>query len=237
METKIITPEDIRDLSVRLKTKVKPFYRYTDKAHRMAHINSVMSNVIHISTTVNMSKEIDVTFTMHDVKLAVIAAAYHDIYSTKELRSVHHIKAFNYVLDNKAPLSDYYGVDFDECMTIAYACLEHRGSHKGNYNSPVSELVAAADRGIPSTASINDYMARSYLYARDNLDKSMSDAKFHAIRHIKDKFGVNAYSKVPDWYHVLYKEQLAERTALIEDLDISYFTADIIATLEGSLGK
>ena len=146
-----------------------------------------------------------------------------------------YIQAFNWVLNNKPVMMRKYKLTFDECYTIAYAAMEHRGSFKGNYNSIISEIVAAADRGIPSKEDVTSYISRSYLYARDSQGKSISDSKFHAVNHIQDKFGRNAYAKVPDWYEEIFATQLAERLELIEMLDIDFFTPELVEELENRL--
>lgn len=219
-------PQDVQKLTEKVIRHFYDFYRYTDSAHRIDHIRSVISNVIRICYTQGWQEHL---------KLAIIAAGVHDIYSTKELRAEHHIKSFNWVLDNKPTMMRKYKLTVDECYTVAYAALEHRGSFKGNYNSIVSEIVAAADRGIPSKEDVLSYISRSYLYARDNQGKNIVNAKFHAVNHIKDKFGHNAYSKVPDWYKELYAKELAERTELIESLDIDFFTDELVEELERRL--
>lgn len=219
-------PEEIRKLHDRLIRQFYDFYRYTDSAHRIDHIRIVMSNVIRICYMQGWQEHI---------KLALIAASMHDIYSTKEHRSDHHILAFNWILNNRPVMMRKYKLNFEECYTVAYAALEHRGSFKGNYNSIVSEIVAAADRGIPSKDDAVSYLSRSYLYARDNQGKSITDAKFHAVNHIQDKFGRNAYAKVPDWYHEVFKEQLAQRLEIIEMLDIDIFTPAMVEELETRL--
>lgn len=219
-------PQDVQKLTEKVIRHFYDFYRYTDSAHRIDHIRSVISNVIRICYTQGWQEHL---------KLAIIAAGVHDIYSTKELRAEHHIKSFNWVLDNKPTMMRKYKLTVDECYTVAYAALEHRGSFKGNYNSIVSEIVAAADRGIPSKEDVLSYISRSYLYARDNQGKNIVNAKLHAVNHIKDKFGHNAYSKVPDWYKALYAKELAERTELIESLDIDFFTDELVEELERRL--
>lgn len=218
-------PEEIRKLTEKVIRHFYEFYRYTDSAHRIDHIRSVISNVIRICYQQGWQEHI---------KLAIIAAGAHDIFSTKELRAEHHLKGFNWVLDNKPVMMRKYKLTYDECYTVAAAVLEHRGSFKGNYHSIVSEIVAAADRGIPSKDEVNNYLSRSYLYARDH-GKSVSDAKFHAVNHIQDKFGRNAYAKVPDWYNTMFAKQIAERTEVIDYLDIDIFTPEMVEELESRL--
>lgn len=217
---------DVRKLTEKALRHFYDFYRYTDSAHRIDHIRGVISNVIRICYMNGWEEHL---------KLSIIAAAAHDIYSTKEFRSDHHIRGFNWVLNNRPIMERKYKLTFDECYTIAYAVMEHRGSFKGNYNSIVSEIVAAADRGIPSPDDVVNYISRSYLYARDNLGKSPADAKFHAVHHIQDKFGENAYAKVPDWYGSMFEKQLAERSEIINNLDITFFTPELVEELERKL--
>lgn len=218
--------QDVQKLTEKVIRHFYDFYRYTDSAHRIGHIRTVISNVIRICYMQGWQEHL---------KLAIIAAGAHDIFSTKELRAEHHIKAFNWVLDNKPTMVRKYKLTLDDCYTIAYATLEHRGSFKGNYNSIISEIVAAADRGIPSKEDVLDYISRSYLFARDSQGKNIVNAKFHAVSHIKDKFGRNAYSKVPDWYREMFAAELAARAEIIESLDIDYFTDELVEELEGRL--
>lgn len=216
---------EINKLWEQLLRQFRDFYRYTDKAHRIDHITNVKSNAIRIAFMLGKTEHL---------KLALIAVAAHDIFSTKEDRASHHIKAYNWVLDNKPVLKRKYKLTDDDCLTIAHAVLEHRSSHKGNYNGIVSEIVAAADRGIPSVDDVTNYMHRSYLFAREQ-GKSVTDSKFHAVRHVQDKFGMNGKSNVPEWYGTLFAERILERRDFVEQLDNDYFTQEIIDDLESRL--
>lgn len=203
----------------------RDFYRYTDSAHRLDHILSVKSNAIRITYLLNETQHL---------KNILVAVAAHDIFSTPADRASHHIKAFNYVLDSAPILKRRFKLSCDDVTEVAYAVLEHRSSHKGGYNSIVSEIVAAADRGIPTIEEVKNYMHRSYLYARDH-GKSVTDSKFHAIRHVQDKFGRNGKSRVPDWYNALFAKEIMERQEYVEMLDLAYFTDEIITGLESRL--
>ena len=203
----------------------RDFYRYTDSAHRLDHIISVKSNAIRIAYLLNETQYL---------KNILVAVAAHDIFSTPADRASHHIKAFNYVLDSAPILKRRFKLSCDDVTEVAYAVLEHRSSHKGGYNSIVSEIVAAADRGIPTIEEVKNYMHRSYLYARDH-GKSVTDSKFHAIRHVQDKFGRNGKSRVPDWYNALFAKEIMERQEYVEMLDLAYFTDEIITGLESRL--
>lgn len=219
---------EINTLRLRVLAQFKSFYFKTDAAHRIDHIRAVMSNAIRICHLMDYQEHL---------KLALIAIGIHDIYSTTEDRKTHHIKAFDWTLNHKDALCKKYDLTYDDVLTIAYAVMEHRGSYRGErYNSVVSEIVAAADRGIPSIEDIHQYLARSYLYARSH-GKSVTDAKFHAIGHIQDKFGRNGYGRVPDWYQVLFAERILQRLDAIEQLDIDYFDDAFTQELESTYQK
>ncbi|QXO09704.1 hypothetical protein pEaSNUABM11_00280 [Erwinia phage pEa_SNUABM_11] len=214
---------EINKLRLKIKAMFKSFYLKTDSAHRMDHIDSVMSNAIRICHLMDWQQHLPVV---------LVAVGVHDIFSTTDWRADHHIRAFNWTLDNKAKLKKRFDMTDDDVMNVAYAALEHRGSYRGErYNGVISEIMAAADRGIPSTEDVDNYLARSFLYARSH-GKSVTDAKFHAIGHIKDKFGRNGYGRVPDWYNVLFAERLRARLELIEEMDISHFDANFTDELE-----
>lgn len=209
----------------RVLSHFRDFYRYTDSAHRLDHILSVKSNAVRIAYLLNETQHL---------KNVLVAVAAHDIFSTPADRASHHIKAFNYVLDSAPILRRRFKLTSDDVTEVAYAVLEHRSSHKGGYNSIVSEIVAAADRGIPTVEEVKNYMHRSYLYARDH-GKSVTDSKFHAIGHVQNKFGRNGKSRVPDWYNALFAKEILERQEYVEMLDLTYFTDEIITGLESRL--
>ena len=209
----------------RVLSHFRDFYRYTDSAHRLDHILSVKSNAVRIAYLLNETQHL---------KNVLVAVAAHDIFSTPADRASHHIKAFNYVLDSAPILRRRFKLTSDDVTEVAYAVLEHRSSHKGGYNSIVSEIVAAADRGIPTVEEVKNYMHRSYLNARDH-GKSVTDSKFHAIGHVQNKFGRNGKSRVPDWYNALFAKEILERQEYVEMLDLAYFTDEIITGLESRL--
>lgn len=209
----------------RVLSHFRDFYRYTDSAHRLDHILSVKSNAVRIAYLLNETQHL---------KNVLVAVAAHDIFSTPADRASHHIKAFNYVLDSAPILRRRFKLTSDDVTEVAYAVLEHRSSHKGGYNSIVSEIVAAADRGIPTVEEVKNYMHRSYLYARDH-GKSVTDSKFHSIGHVQNKFGRNGKSRVPDWYNALFAKEILERQEYVEMLDLAYFTDEIITGLESRL--
>lgn len=215
----------IPELEKLLLKDVNKFYLLTDKAHGIEHIRAVMTGVSIICFKLRR---------MDCLRPALVAAAYHDIFSTKVLREVHHIHSFSYVLDHCVRLMKRYQLTDEELTNAAYACLEHRSSWTGGYNSIISEIVAAADRGIPRLDELEGMVRRSYLYARSH-GKTVKGAKLHAVSHIAEKFGQNKSGAVPEWYHTLFEEGLQRRQAELCALDETFFTEAMVAAWEEEL--
>lgn len=198
-----------------LLPEVAEFYKLTDPAHRIDHIEWVMANVLTIYNTVDLG--------LHDeyqkeaiFRQALLAAAYHDIYSHE--RKFHHFMSFQYVLDNADHFYEKHKLNKMQMFNVAYACMEHRGSWKGPYHSLTSEIVAAADRGIPTEFDMEDALKRSYLYARTTGNMNVPDAQLHSVAHLKDKYGANGYGRVPKWYTEHWYAELRLRSARLEVL-------------------
>lgn len=208
---------------------VEPWYEHTDEAHRMDHIRSVVSNVITIGTARGMP--------YRTIELGIIAAGYHDIFSSKEHRKVHHEMAHNWCIVNANILMGLYGVTRDEVSEIAHATLQHRGSFKGEYLGLVSELVAAADRGIPSPSSVDHYVTRSYLYGRTNLGLDRPNAVVHAVEHVKDKFGDKGYARVPGWYREMYSVELEAVQRRVAEFTPEHISQETQDKLEWQIQK
>lgn len=193
---------------------VADFYERTDPAHGIDHIEKTMDNAYVLCQIVGR-KDL--------LKKVLIAVGYHDVWS--QHRKTHHIDAFLEVCKRAIHLQQRYDLCYADVWEIANACKEHRASHCGTYHSSVSELVAAADRGIPKT-EVADLFYRSYLYAR-GLGKSRYMAKLHCVEHIKEKFGDGGYGAVPDWYNTHFAEVLVQRKEninafTVDDMDDTY---------------
>ena len=99
------------------------------------------------------------------------------------------------------------------------AIREHRASYKGEFSSPISELLSSADRGNPE--SLDDRITRSFNYAKEH-GKNDHDAWMHAIDHMKEKFGRNGYQKLPKMYVDFFKDKIEKLWDDIDKLDYNY---------------
>lgn len=208
---------------------VNEFYKQTDPAHRIDHIEWVMHNVFTIYTTVELGL-LDDSRKEAIYRQALIAAAYHDIFSHH--RKMHHFMSFQYVMDNIELFVSQYGLNKMQIYNVAYACMEHRGSWKGPYHSLVSEIVAAADRGIPGEFNVTEALKRSYMFARTTAGKMEAEAMEHSVAHIKEKYGRDGYGRVPDWYRHNWQMDLVLRHETVANLSLSDITPELKAMWE-----
>jgi hypothetical protein len=125
----------------------------------------------------------------------------------RQNREKHHILAYEYVLQ----ADDIFLKELsqEELSMVAYAVLEHRGSFKGEFYSPLSEIISSADRGKPDIEFI---IKRSMKYNRQNVK--------NVYKHIKTKYATDGYAKYPDLYQEIFKDELKTFKKLVDDLTI-----------------
>lgn len=205
----------------KLLDDVYVFYKDIDYSHGMGHITDVVNNVKTIC---------DRIYEHRHLKTAMIAAAYHDIYAND--RDSHHVDAYMYIINNAEDFMKRYMLNRQDLYSVAHAVLEHRGSWTGGYYSMVSEIVAAADRGIPTKENTVPSVGRAYAYARDALGKSIDEAIEHTIHAYKSKLGRDTLGTVPGWYHDVFAEELELRYQLVDTIDRSWFTPERIKHFE-----
>lgn len=171
----------------------KEHYRDGDAAHLIDHADDVCDLALKINTDL-------------DEKLIILAAYLHDMFNATN-RAIHNELAFEYVL--KAQDKFLTQLSKDELHTVAHAVLEHRASFKGEFYSKLSELISAADRGLPNLEAI---VVRSMKFNNANADD--------VYAHIKDKYGSGGYAKYPDVYREIFKEELEAFQKLADGLTV-----------------
>lgn len=209
-------------LRQRILDDVAEYYQHTDPAHRIDHIVKTMNNAEILFDKLNLR---------HDkalMKKVLIAIGYHDVWSQN--RKYHHVDAYLEVCKHTRRIQEHYGLSQEDVWRIAHACLEHRASFKGKYDSIISEITAAADRGIPSL-DVASLFYRSYVYAR-GIGKVRELAKTHCVQHIKEKYGDGGYGAVPAWYNEKFAAELAQRKVLIADFTVNDLDDNKLDALE-----
>lgn len=176
---------------------VKELYKHHDAAHTYSHIEDVYRNACNILQFIGEK--------MTPVLLNAIM--FHDVMAAKD-RDNHHNAGAKWVLDN----AERYNIE--DAEIVAQCIREHRASFAGKFSSFEAEVLSSADRGRPDSAMA--LIERSYQYARTKQNKEHSDAVFHAIEHIAEKYGRNGYARKPDIYQKVYAKDLKK---LYNDID------------------
>lgn len=199
---KLLLEEIDMELDTILTTVVGPFYELNDRAHKLDHAIAVKEQgleMVDILTTKGYrikKEEVITAALLHDVRLY-------------EGREDHHLLGYKLLMDEEP-----FAIWFDEFCSefrmskrnIAHAVLEHRAGYRGQYYSPVSEVISSADRGYPNLSGI---LTRSIKYNNGN--------KANVLHHMVDKFGKGGYAIYPALYRLCYDERLQEMQATIAD--------------------
>ena len=176
------------------------FPKYYDENNDPMHGRSHIEDVLNLASMILDSSVIKQRVTGANVTRVILSVFIHDIFSSTH-RKLHNVKAYEYVMYDKEdpfliPLSK------QDRIIIAYAVLQHRASdmpmlgYKDNFFSIEGEILASADRGVPSLDSV---------LSRARLKNETIDIK--TINHIHEKYGVNGYIKFPELYKAYFGEE------------------------------
>lgn len=191
--------------------RVRDNYLKNDLAHRLDHAHAVMRDAVHIAGLISAQ---------HLIPQLIAAAYYHDIHRLTP--DTHNVLAYEEVFSDSDFIKGIGAAENDdEIHAIALACLEHRASWSGEYSGVVSEIIAAADRGAPDRTDVNFRMRRSYLYGRDTLGMCHLTAQQHAMRYVKDLYGVNGNARYPQIYKTVYAHELLAQAVRIDKTLVS----------------
>jgi hypothetical protein len=191
-----------------------------DLAHQPDHVFGVVRQVDRILTTFPQYE--------HYRKVLLGAALLHDV-KCHVNRDIHHVLAAQSV-------DAYYGnigvYDIHELELIKLCILEHRASFKGVRTGPITEIMAAADRGIPD---VMRFLQRAVLFrisnegiTPDNVTDVIIERQVNsAVEHLIDKYGSNGYawkneSKFTTW---VMRDHIASFIETLTD-----FTPEVIAS-------
>ena len=188
-----------------LRDFYKKFYDENDNAHKIDHADEVVDAALHIVRELQLPL---------NKNIVMLTAYLHDIYRGVSKKG-HHIMAFKYVMEEKHdPFLQYYHSSIR--YTIAKACLEHRGSFKGEFSSLLSEVISAADRG---KFTVESAIKRSYKYHMSSAHASGGDPIENVYNHVKNKYGTKGYARFPSLYSKVYDLDTARKH--IDELTIN----------------
>lgn len=189
--TKLLYPGELPYRTNRIVNKAKSElkdvlheYYGSNVAHGIVHVETVMKRALLLNEKYNL--KIDETE-------IVMSALLHDIFSSKD-RDNHHELAAKWVESSMMPsLGDKHSK-----ARIANAIREHRASYKGKYSSPLSELLASADRDLPV---LEDILLRMYHHRLDLDPKATKNEIIpDMIKHLGEKYSRDGYITYPDLY-------------------------------------
>lgn len=167
-----------------------------DVAHYIDHVDSVIRLSYQYANTLVPDATGRVNGFSHWTikRVVVIAALFHDAGCWID-RDTHEVRAFEIVL-GLTGIGRGRGVYYSEADYIGIAILEHRASYQKARSNVMSEIVAAADRGL---LTYEETLRRSYLYARFRINLPVEKSIEHAVKHIHEKFGPDgrAYTNLP----------------------------------------
>lgn len=228
-----LTPDEML-LKNTILDVLKPYLYDADSEHGSEHVHDVMRLGININVDLDLGI---------DKKEIIVAALTHDMFSSTH-RKEHHTKAQEWVSENLLKANPLFERMLDEeaVKRVAHAVGEHRGSYKGEFYSPLSELISSADRGHPG---LEEIIERIYMCSidpnvimqvdLDNLDtltpngikdyptivrelkeEGYSDEVIKTFLHLVDKYSITGYARHPKFYNTYYKDELASLWSMID---------------------
>lgn len=161
-----------------IEGNVLPRYTTFDAAHRMDHVQGV------ISRSLSLAHQLDV-----DERLAYVAAAYHDL-GLVGGRENHHLISGEIVMQDSF-LASYF--TSEELQLIKEAVEDHRASSSHPPRSIYGKIVAEADREIIPRVIVK----RTILYGKSHEPALDKEGQYERTKnHIVKKYGEDGYLKL-----------------------------------------
>jgi len=187
-------------LESRLKEEVSSYYENNDLGHKLSHVNNVLTLAFNIKDILKLNH-----VSLRD-DLIIMACYYHDMYSSSD-RENHAKEASEYVMVYSRDIDSVCNeLSEEDRLYVAHAVLEHRASYKGKYSSPLSELLSAADRGLPNAVDILERVLKCTEDKNCIVKVEVEDADpiDKAVFHLRDKFSSTGYARYNKMYQQAY---------------------------------
>ena len=190
-----------------IKEALSFYYELNDsESHGYQHLDEVYDLAMKMKEKLN----IDIPD-----KIIAITAYTHDMFSSIN-RDLHHELGYKYVLDTSVFFLNE--LDSNDRYLIACAVREHRASYKGTYTSILSELISAADRGIPD---IKKTVIRSYKYTIETNPNADESTLYSLVRkHMIEKFSTNGYARYNDLYNRYFETELKDMKTFFDNVSV-----------------
>ncbi len=202
-----MTVTTTRSFRQQLVDYLTPHYASNDKAHRIAHVIAVLDLALDINQNCQLKL---------DEQEIIVAALTHDLFA--KFRASHHELIHTHLLHT----DEWYMQDFsdEQRKRIACATREHRASWKGDFYSPLSELISSADRGAPN---LEQQWVRSVAYGMGKLGFEQEYALKQAYEHMHNKIGRHGYARYPALYKLHFAKELEQMWTCIDNLQVGEF--------------
>ena len=175
-------------------------WELNDRGHRSEHFAAVERCGLLVN------ERLDLGF---DPRLIFMVSWFHDLFAWD--REKHHeLSAYWFLTSEHEVLRSFTRIERE---LMSHACREHRSSYVGEYTTDFSQLMAAADRGIPG--NIEGMIDRAVKY---RLDKGidLDDPYGKAVAHVKEKFGRESKARFPDFYRKAFAAEIEEQHRLLD---------------------
>lgn len=196
---------NIEELKESIIWNFSTHWELNDKAHQKAHFEEVFQCGLIINGRLNLG---------FDQKLILFGAYFHDLFAWSRLN--HHVLSSEFIENTDHPFILEH-LNKEQRVLVASGCREHRASYTGAFSNAFSELINAADRGIPG--HVEEMISRSHLYWMKTFpDLSKSERRVGVISHIKEKFGSDGYARYPKLYERVFGTELTMQRLAIDNL-------------------
>ena len=187
------------DLMEFVETQILPRYTAFDKAHNLAHANSVIRNSIELAKRLGAN-----------VDMAYAIAAYHDL-GLEGPRAIHHLTSGK-ILMADARLKKWFSAD--QISIMKEAVEDHRASASHAPRSLYGKIVAEADRDLDPESIFR----RTIQFGLNHYpEKSKEEHWQRFLEYMQEKYSVNGYIKL--WLpNSPNAEKLQQNRATIADL-------------------
>lgn len=161
-----------------VETQILPRYTAFDKAHNLAHANSVIRNSIELAKRLGAN-----------VDMAYAIAAYHDL-GLEGPRAIHHLTSGK-ILMADARLKRWFSAD--QISIMKEAVEDHRASASHAPRSLYGKIVAEADRDLDPESIFR----RTIQFGLNHYpEKSKEEHWQRFLEHMQEKYSVNGYIKL-----------------------------------------